>query len=902
MFSVAAARPAPLGAAEVWNPTDKPESVAALGDLGPTRWKDSNGDIWYISLYGPQVTDDALRYLKGLSRLTSVDLIHSRVTNDGLVEIAKLPRLVSINLKHTAVGDAGLTHLTKLKKNLRGLNLTGTKVTDAGLAKLAELAQLQNLDLADTQVTDAGLAVLKSLDDVVNLSLDGTSLTDAALVTIAQRRKLRSLSLARTKITDVGLERLIPILPQLTMLDLSGTAITDAGAKRLAAMGNAGLLALDGAKITDAGLESLAELKQLRDLSLANTATTADGIAKLQSAIPHCRIQSGAANSAAKGVRGPGQIVVAADAHPAVIYAAEEFQRYYEQATGAQLPIVNEGKQDDGGHVYVGLSDALAKSPARIDAAGLGPEDLRIRVRGPEIALVGGGPRGTLYSVYTYLENVLGIRFLTAEHTHVPKVDPSNLPRQFDKTFHPPLAYRFVYYKQNMRDPQFGVRMRNNVYGGQERFGGTARSGLVGHSMEQFVPTKKYGKTHPEYFALVDGKRRADVEFEDSTPKGTQLCLTHPDVRRLIVTGVLEALKKNPKQELISVGHSDNYFYCHCPACEAVNDREASSMGTMLQVVNEVAVATAKDYPNTYIGTYAYQITRRPPKHLRPRPNVVLQFATIEACQMHGIPDPQCPRNAELFADLKAWQGLTRQLFLWNYNTVFPDYMLPCPNLFNVEPNVRLFAEVGSQGAFMQCCAEGEGTDLAELRNYLICNLMWDPARSGEKLIDEFLTLHYGPAAGTMRRWIDLTHDKTRLRTFHSHPFGGPEKYGITPQLGEQGIAMLDEAIAAADDPMIRQRLERVLVSPLRATIGAAVAVQRGNHDKPINEQKPLDSKVALALRPNVERFYGICEKYGATHVGEARPIAKERSEMAKLFADAGAPLKLSAPPASGGR
>jgi len=862
---------APLSAADVFQPTDDPAAVAALADYGPTRWRKPTGDFYYMSLYGPLVTDRLLPHLNGLKQLSGLDLIRSRVTDDGLAEIARLPKLTELNLKETSIGDTGAAHLAALN-NLRSLNLAQTKITDASLAKLEGLVRLQSLELADTQTSDAGVAQLARLTDLTNLSLDGTGISDAALAKLAPLQRLRSLSLQRTGITD-------------------------------------------------AGVTSLVKLTGLRDLYLKQSRVTAAGISKLQQALPQCRIHSGAGQDGVEAGTSPRprlgsspghpvesspghppaaretstvprQIVIAPDAPPAVKYAAEEFQRYFAQATGVKLPIETKAEGQPG-HVFVGVSDGLKTSAAHVDPAGLGPEDLQIRVRGPEIALVGGGPRGTLYAVYAYLEDVLGIRFLTSNHTHVPRTDVAKLPQQFDKNYRPPFGYRFVYYRQNMRDPEFGARLRNNVYAGQERFGGAARSGLVGHSMEHFVPTAKYGKSHPEYFALVDGKRRSVIEDSDSSPRGTQLCLTNPDVRRLIVDGVLASLKKNPDQQLISVGHSDNYFYCQCPECQAVNDREASTMGTMLQVVNEAADAIVKDYPDAYIGTYAYQITRRPPKHLRPRPNVVLQFATIEACQMHGIPDAACPRNAELFADLTAWQGLTRQLFIWNYNTVFPDYMLPCPNLYNVEPNVRLFAEVGSPGAFMQCCAESEGTDLHELRNYLICNLMWDPTRSQEKLIDEFLTLHYGPAADTMRKWIALTHDRKRLRDFHCHPFGGPQMYGITPELGKKGIKLLDDAIAATDDPAIKERLERVLVAPLRATIWEAIAIQRENKDKPAAELKKLDPQRAVALRPNVERFYRICDKFGVTHVGEARPNADERKEMATLFAAAGVPLQV---------
>ena len=53
---------------------------------------------------------------------------------------------------------------------------------------------------------------------------------------------------------------------------------------------------------------------------------------------------------------------------------------------------------------------------------GFGPEDLRIVIRDGNIAIAGGEPRGTLYGVYTFLEDCLDVRFLTADHTHIPPV------------------------------------------------------------------------------------------------------------------------------------------------------------------------------------------------------------------------------------------------------------------------------------------------------------------------------------------------------------------------------------------------------------------------------------------------------------------------------------------------
>ena len=115
-------------------------------------------------------------------------------------------------------------------------------------------------------------------------------------------------------------------------------------------------------------------------------------------------------------------IVVSENAIPSERYAAEEFQEFLAEATGLRLPIVSAVDRPDR-HVFIGPGEAMLKSSAGFGTQGMGDEELRIVVRGGNIAIAGGRPRGTLYGVYTFLEDYLGVRFLTADVTHVPKMD-----------------------------------------------------------------------------------------------------------------------------------------------------------------------------------------------------------------------------------------------------------------------------------------------------------------------------------------------------------------------------------------------------------------------------------------------------------------------------------------------
>ncbi len=97
-------------------------------------------------------------------------------------------------------------------------------------------------------------------------------------------------------------------------------------------------------------------------------------------------------------------IVIGEQASPSEKYAAKEFQQFFQQASGVMLSI-NEKVGGADKHIFIGSSEMLMSSKVRIDTKDFGDEDFRIIVRDDNIAIAGGRPRGTLYGVYTFLED-----------------------------------------------------------------------------------------------------------------------------------------------------------------------------------------------------------------------------------------------------------------------------------------------------------------------------------------------------------------------------------------------------------------------------------------------------------------------------------------------------------------
>ena len=175
-------------------------------------------------------------------------------------------------------------------------------------------------------------------------------------------------------------------------------------------------------------------------------------------------------------------IVVAEDAIPSEIYAAEEFQKCFGRASRVKLPIVRKVDGLDR-HVIIGPSQAMRASNLGFDVHDFGYEDLRIVIRGGSIAIVGIRPRGRLYGVYTFLEDYLDVRFLRDEHTHVTAVGQQQTIGPVDRVYRAPFAnLRPTGYKAPYHYVFFGVRTRNNGFHDQPRFGGTSPFGNTNHS------------------------------------------------------------------------------------------------------------------------------------------------------------------------------------------------------------------------------------------------------------------------------------------------------------------------------------------------------------------------------------------------------------------------------------
>ena len=551
------------------------------------------------------------------------------------------------------------------------------------------------------------------------------------------------------------------------------------------------------------------------------------------------------------------EIVISADSLPSERFAAKEFQTLYNQATGVTLPLVRHPTKAVSDHIYIGPSVEMESRPVGFDATSLGSEGLRIRIHDGQLAIAGGRPRGTLYGVYTFFEEFLGVRFLTAEHTHVPTAAPDTVLTDVDYQYEPQLTYRYPAYQVNERKPGFAARLRCNTVTPAPRLGGNTPIGLAGHSFYRQVPWSKYSKTFPEYFGIRNGIAITQKDH-------AQLCLTNPDVLEIVTKSVLDELAANPEQRSIVVSQNDGGYKCTCAKCEPIDRREESGAGTLLRFVNAVAERISRKHPDVLVGTLAYKYSQKPPKTIRARDNVFIQLTSHDCSITDPIETSDYLDSMTFRRDLVGWGRISKRVHLWYYNTDFAMYHMPIPNMHILAPNLRFFVSQGVTGVFAQSVFNAPHAGLNDLMNYLTGRLLWNPAADSDTLMDEFLRLHYGAAAPSIREFIDQIHDSAAKKGIQHGWVGHANHYGIDPALAQHGVEIFQRAIQQAPNPTMRSRLEKASIGVHMAALSEALHWIW----PPGDEQLPDD--VTRRTRPHFREFFTLCNKYGITHWEEA--------------------------------
>ena len=151
------------------------------------------------------------------------------------------------------------------------------------------------------------------------------------------------------------------------------------------------------------------------------------------------------------------------------------------------------------------------------------------------------------------------------------------------------------------------------------------------------------------------------------------------------------------------------------------------------------------------------------------------------------------------------------------------------------------------------------------------------PPLSTHDLISEFVNLYYGNAAPQVGDFIYLAEAETRLAGNHPQCGGRNilDAYHLSQDLGWRGIELFHEALAQAESPEVKARVEKASMCAYRLSLGD---IWLG---RPIEGMSKADK---VRYRISARRVLELCEQFEITALHEGRRIESLAPAMRKAL------------------
>ena len=326
---------------------------------------------------------------------------------------------------------------------------------------------------------------------------------------------------------------------------------------------------------------------------------------------------------------------------------------YIKKSTALTIPVYDKAKSPAAKGVQIELEIAPASKKINIQGFSITfPSPCRI-------VITGGSPRGLEFGVYEFLERYLGVRWLFPSElgTEIPKHKNIVIPRKN-------IAQAPSFEGRALSSGGHTVKYVYDCYQWDIHNKGSLgipSSISTGHYLNVLVPVKKYGRTNPEFYPVLNGKRYIPTRRILWQP-----CMTAKGLAEKIAATL-------PRNGIVSLGTNDGGGHCECDECIKLDGRRKNFLNmpdrtrSYLMFANKLAELR----PDVTFGILAYLETVEAATDIKLRDNVRVRIA-YETQQLVAP-----ARRAKIEKLVKNWQKVTSQPMGWYDYLYGSNYCLP---------------------------------------------------------------------------------------------------------------------------------------------------------------------------------------------------------------------------------
>jgi hypothetical protein len=245
--------------------------------------------------------------------------------------------------------------------------------------------------------------------------------------------------------------------------------------------------------------------------------------------------------------------------------------------------------------------------------------------------------------------------------------------------------------------------------------------GIWGHNLSAVLPEKPSS----DVYARSAGGVNRD-----------QFCFTSD----VLFSYIREFIRRNysgKKTMRFAILPNDNNVVCQCGKCVECGNTESDASGAVYYMLDRLT----SEFPKHIFFTSYYKTTcSLPARHLPDNAGVLVSAMRFPLSPCHT------PEEDEFMSLIRQWSEYTDRVYVWDYINNFDDYFTPFPVFDIFQHRLRLYAEAGVKGVFMNGSGH-EYSTFYRLKAHILALLLSDPDTEWRPLLREFCHERY-PVTG----------------------------------------------------------------------------------------------------------------------------------------------------------
>lgn len=532
---------------------------------------------------------------------------------------------------------------------------------------------------------------------------------------------------------------------------------------------------------------------------------------------------------------------------PEGLAVRELYQWLFKLTGGAEVPIVNKPSADGPAtqtRIHVGIAHAKALFPEDIEALK-NSEGCAIRTRGNDVYIFGATPKGTLNGVYVFLEANSDIIWPRPSDIYgAVYTEHADLSVTWGDFLHRAPARHWGWMGKTT-GPQFDYQVRNraNYLGLRSdvnfKYWGLFMEEGGGHNLHSWIPFSLW-KTHPEYWAMLDGKRQHPNGYKN------QICLSNSDGRDIFQSNLLRRILLVPQAQAAdcyNIKIEDNWGVCECEECTRpirlhdgtlLPSTDIAFRSTQFFIFLNGVANHLHNYglPRIQIGTYVYFYTVPVPKV--PVTTTLRPYFCPYVRKDQKVP-LYAPKNDVWWRIVNEWTQVSDKVVMREYHGLYVGFR-PLADVASYD--IRALLDAGVYEFTSESLGEDgsqvpggsiAGMDVAAMEYWVITRLYWDPQANVQELRKYFLRRTYREAAPALEKFFGTIHQLYYAEKRTSDFEENQEILQLVLRLGkdQELNGYLDDALAAVKHPQ-----SRIMVNLLRDRYVAWMAELKSKQEK----------------------------------------------------------------------